>query len=51
MHSSFTIFSRKTFRLTDFDITSKGRYDITVIWIQFLIQTISVLGILYVFNI
>ena len=49
--SSFTSFSPKIFKLTELDINSKWKYNITVIWMQFLTRRIYVLGILNVSSI
>ena len=46
--SSFTSFSPK---ITELDINSKWKYNITVIWMQFLTRRIYVLGILNVSSI
>ena len=48
IQSSFTSFGPKTFRLRDSNTNWKWKYDITVMWIQFLIWRISLLGLLYV---
>ena len=48
MQFSFVSYSPKIFRLVDLNINSKWKYNIRFIWIQFLIQGMSVLGILYV---
>ena len=45
MQSSFNSFSRKTFRLTDLDNNYNWKYNITVIWMQFLARRTSVLSI------
>ena len=44
--STFTSFNPKIFRLADLGTICKWKYDITVIWIQFLIRRISLLDIL-----
>ena len=51
VQSSFTTFSPKIFRVTDMNINPRWKYNIIVISIQFLIQRISVVDILYVSNI